>query len=102
MYMIFYIYRYLVWLEVFLTNIDKSHPGAKELLKKGGIAVARSLIPGALSAVDKTMEETFMKHAKNHNQASGGSGAGLFGLEGKYNANNGGYVQQVNDPKWYA
>ena len=48
MYMIFYIYRYLVWLEVFLTNIDKSHPGAKELLKKGGIAVARSLIPGAL------------------------------------------------------
>jgi hypothetical protein len=49
-------YRYLVWLEVFLTNIELSHPGAKELLKKGGIAVARSLIPGALSAVDKTME----------------------------------------------
>lgn len=57
--------RYLVWLEAFLTNIDKSHPGAKELLKKGGIAVARSLIPGALSAVDKTMEETFMKFAKS-------------------------------------
>jgi radical SAM superfamily enzyme YgiQ (UPF0313 family) len=54
-----------VWLDVFLTNIDQSHPGAKELLKKGGIAVARSLIPGALSAVDKTMEETFMKFAKS-------------------------------------
>lgn len=54
-----------MWLDVFLTNIDKSHPRAKELLRKGGIAVARSLIPGALSAVDKTMEETFMKFAKS-------------------------------------
>ena len=27
--------------------------------------MARSLIPGALSAVDKTMEETFMKFAKS-------------------------------------
>lgn len=60
-----FLYRYLVWLEVFLTNIDKTHPRAKELLKRGGIAVARSLIPGALSAVDKTMEETFMKFAKS-------------------------------------
>ena len=60
-----FVLRYLVWLDVFLTNIDLSHPGAKELLKKGGIAVARSLIPGALSAVDKTMEETFMKFAKS-------------------------------------
>ena len=45
--------------------LDKSHPGAKQLLMKGGIAVARSLIPGALSAVDKTMEETFMKFSKS-------------------------------------
>jgi len=59
------LYRYLVWLEVFLTNIDRSHPGAKELLQKGGIAVARSLIPGSLCAVDKTMEETFMRFAKS-------------------------------------
>lgn len=59
------LHRYLAWLEVFLTNIELSHPGAKELLEKGGIAVARSLIPGALSAVDKTMEETFMKFAKS-------------------------------------
>lgn len=55
----------MVWLDVFLSNIDKSHPGAKELLGNGGIAVARSTIPGALSAVDKTMEETFMKFAKS-------------------------------------
>ena len=59
------LHRYLTWFEVFLTNIDLSHPGAKELLKKGGIAVARSFIPGALSAVDKTTEETFMKFAKS-------------------------------------
>ena len=57
--------RYIVWLEVFLTNLELSHPGARDLLKKGAIAVARSLIPGALSAVDKTMEETFMKFAKS-------------------------------------
>ena len=54
-----------MWLDMFLTNIDKSNPGAKELLMKGGIAVARSLKPGALSAVDKTMEETFMKFSKS-------------------------------------
>ncbi len=57
--------RYLVWLEVHLTNMDKTHPGAKDLLTKGAIAVARSMIPGALSAVDKTMEETFMRFAKS-------------------------------------
>ena len=54
-----------MWLGIFLTNIDHTHPGAKELLESGGISVARSLIPGALSAVDKTMEETFMKFAKS-------------------------------------
>ena len=62
---IFYVCRYLVWLEVFLTNVEKSHPGAKDLLTNGAIAVARSMIPGALSAVDKTMEETFMCFAKS-------------------------------------
>ena len=44
----------------------QSHHGAKKRLNMGGIAVARSLIPGALSAVDKTMEETFMKFAKSN------------------------------------
>ena len=52
-------------MEIFLTNLEKTHPGAKELLSKVGIAVARSLVPGALSAVDKTMEETFMRFAKS-------------------------------------
>ena len=57
--------RYLVWFDVHLTNLEKTHPGAQELLTKGAIAVARSMIPGALSAVDKTMEETFMRFAKS-------------------------------------
>ena len=71
--------RYLTCFEMFLTSIDKTHPGAKELLEKGAIAVARSLIPGALSAVDKTMEEGFMKFAK-----SAGGLSELFHMAGAY------------------
>ena len=61
----FFIYRYLTWFEAFMTNLELSHPGAMELIDCGVLAVARSLIPGSLSAVDKTMEETFMKFAKS-------------------------------------
>ena len=71
--------RYLLWLDVFLTNIDTTHPGAKELLQKGGIAVARSLLPGSLCAVDKTMDETFMKFSK-----SAGGFKGIFNMYGAY------------------
>lgn len=35
------------------------------MLQIGGISVARSLLPDALSSVDKTMEQTFMKFAKS-------------------------------------
>ena len=44
-------FRYLVWLDVFHTNIDNTHPGAKEVLQNGGISIARSLFPDALSNV---------------------------------------------------
>ena len=60
-----FVCRYLTWFEAFLTNLELSHPGATELIDNGAIAVARSLIPGSLSAVDKTAEETFMKFAKS-------------------------------------
>ena len=60
-----FLLRYLTWFEVHLTNLERTHPGAKELLAKGAIAVARSMVPGSLSAVDKTMEETFMRFAKS-------------------------------------
>ena len=71
--------RYLSFFSVFLANVDETHPGASELLTGGAISVARSFVPGNRCAVDKTIEETFMKHAKSHG-GSGGCGAGLTGI----------------------
>ena len=68
----------MTWFDVFLTNIELSLPGATDLLTKVAIAVARSMIPGTLSAVDKTMEETFMKFAKSQ--------GGVIGLLNKFAA----------------
>ena len=77
--------RYLTFFSVFLANIEESHPGVTLLMKGGAISVARSLVPGSRCAVDKTIEETFMKHAKSHG-GSGGCGAGLTGLLGNFGA----------------
>ena len=41
---------------MFLTNLELTHPGATDLIDKGVIGVARSMIPGSLSAVDQTMK----------------------------------------------
>jgi len=54
--------RYLTMFSIFIANIDQTHPGARELLKLGAFSVARSVVPGCCTDVDKTMEETFMKH----------------------------------------
>uniref|UniRef100_UPI00358FA880 E3 ubiquitin-protein ligase Midline-1-like n=1 Tax=Myxine glutinosa TaxID=7769 RepID=UPI00358FA880 len=67
--------RYLSYFSIFLANVDSSHLGALTLIRRGAISVARSFIPGNRCAVDKTMEETFMRHAKSH----GGAGAGISG-----------------------
>lgn len=77
--------RYLSYFSVFLANIEQTHPGATDLLKQGAISVARSFIPGNRCAVDKTIEETFMKHAKSHGGA-GGRGAGVSGILMNYAA----------------
>ena len=77
--------RYLTYFSVFVANLDETHPGASELLKRGAISLARSFIPGNRCAVDKTMEETFMKHAKSRSGA-GGSGTGISGIAGNYDA----------------
>ena len=77
--------RYLTYFAVFLANVDTTHPGARGLLEKGAFSVARSFIPGNRCPVDKTIEETFMKHSKSHG-GSGGCGAGLTGLENDYKA----------------
>ena len=71
--------RFLTYCSMFITNIETSHPGATELLKRGAMSVARSFIPGNRCAVDKTMEETFMRHAKSRGGA-GGTGAGVTGV----------------------
>ncbi|KAG1696102.1 Maltase-glucoamylase, intestinal [Nymphon striatum] len=58
---------------------------ATELLRLGAISVARSFVPGNQCAVDKTIEETFMKHAKSH-AGAGGRGAGVSGILNNYEA----------------
>ena len=77
--------RYLTYFSVFLSNIDISHPGARKLIESGAFSVARSHVPGSRCDVDKTMEETFMKHAKSHGGA-GSSGVGVSGLLSSYDA----------------
>lgn len=77
--------RYLTFFSVFVANIEDSHPGATDVLQRGAISVARSFIPGNRCSVDKTMEETFMKHAKSHSGA-GGIGAGVTGISRNYDA----------------
>ena len=56
--------RYLTWFEVFLTNLELTHPGAMSLIDSGVLGAARSFIPGSLCDIDRTMEETFMKYSK--------------------------------------
>ena len=77
--------RYLTFFSVFLANIEISHPGATDLLKRGAINLARFFVPGNRCSVDKTIEETFMKHSRSHGGAGGGS-AGLSGLLSNYDA----------------
>jgi hypothetical protein len=74
--------RYLTFFSVFLANIEISHPGATDLLKRGAISVARYFVPGNRCPVDKTIEKYFMKHSKLH----GGGSAGLSGLLSNYDA----------------
>ena len=69
--------RYMAMFALFLANIEDTHPRATELLKLGAFSVARSMGSGCCTDVDKTMEETFMKHSKS---CGGVSGAGLSGI----------------------
>ena len=63
--------RYLTYFSAFLANLDESHPEASELFRAGALSVARSFVPGNRCAVDKTIEETFMKHSKTRGGISG-------------------------------
>ena len=66
--------RYLTFFATSMVIIEESHPGATE-----------SFIPGFRNAVDKTIEETIMKHAKSH-RGAGGSGTGICGFLGNTEA----------------
>ena len=77
--------RYMTFFSLLITNTETSHLGSSELLQRGAISAAQSFIPGIRCAIDRTMEETFMKHSKSH-AATGCSSAGLSGILMKYNA----------------
>jgi len=76
--------RYLIMFSVLLANIDDTHPGALDLLKRRAISVARSMIPGSREDVNRTIiEETIMRDSKAH---SGASGTGISGITRNYAA----------------
>ena len=75
--------RYLCYFLLFLVNIEETHKGATQLLKLGAISVARSFIPANRCAVNKSIEKTFMRHAKAQ-AVQGGRGAGISGLLNNY------------------
>ena len=72
--------RYLAFFSVYMTNIEENHPGSEELLKMGAFSVARSFVSGSRCAVDKTIEETLMKHGKSKGGMGSGSGVGMGGI----------------------
>ncbi|GFS05583.1 hypothetical protein ElyMa_004685300 [Elysia marginata] len=56
--------RYLTLYCASLLNLSNSHPGAEDLLRKGGLTVKRSNLPNCRTAIDLTIEQTINKHAK--------------------------------------
>ena len=56
--------KFLTWFDLYPANIEITHPCSSKLLEAGAISVARSLISGNLSMIDKTMEETLMLFGK--------------------------------------
>ena len=71
--------RYLSYFSVFMINLHESHPGATDILRRGAISVARSFILGNREDIDKTIEETYNRHAKSHS-GQGSDGFGVSGL----------------------
>ena len=49
---------------MYLTNLELTHPGAMDLIDSGVLGAARTVIPGSLCDIDRNMEKTFMKFAK--------------------------------------
>ena len=49
---------------MYLTNLELTHAGAMDVIDSGVRGAARTLIPGSLCDIERTMEETFIKFAK--------------------------------------
>ena len=56
--------RYLPVYLVMQMNLNKTHLGSDDLLRKNGFRVCRSLKPLSRNAVDITIEQTINRHAK--------------------------------------
>ena len=54
-----------------MLNLEKTHPGAKDLLKNNGFSVNSSDVPSSRNAVDITIEQTINRHAKSHSRVVG-------------------------------
>ena len=61
-----------------MLNVDENHEGAEELLKSKAFSVTKPFIPGNIFTTDKTIEETFMKHAKSKGS---GMSVGISGID---------------------
>ena len=49
-----------------MLNLEKTHPGAEDLLKNNGFSVNRSDVSSSSNAVDITFVQTINRHAKSH------------------------------------
>ena len=58
--------RYSTFYLLNMLNLEKTHPGAEDLLKNNGFSVNRSDVPSSRNAVDITIEQTINRHAKSH------------------------------------
>ena len=58
--------RYTTIYYLILLNLDRTHPGLKDLLKRNGFSVNRSGVPTSRNGVDITIQQTIIRHAKSH------------------------------------
>ncbi|CAH3017905.1 unnamed protein product [Porites evermanni] len=65
--------RYSAFYLLNMLNLEKTHPGAEDLLKNNGFSVNRSDVPSSRNAVDITIEQTINRHAKSHSRIVGSS-----------------------------
>jgi hypothetical protein len=63
--------RYLPLCCLMLSNLDKTHPGARQMYDDGGLSVARSEVKCCRVPVDQTIEQTINRSAKTRGGVDG-------------------------------